>query len=86
MSIQYKSIKDLNNMLLSKEISHKELITETFALIESKKNLNAFITLNKDAAIEKAVLLDRKKNESMLAGIPIAQKDLFCTKDLRTTC
>ena len=86
MSIQYKSIKDINNMLLSKEISHKELITETFALIESKKNLNAFITLNKDAAIEKAVLLDRKKNESMLAGIPIAQKDLFCTKDLRTTC
>ena len=86
MSIQYKSIKDLNNMLLNKEISYKELISETFALIESKKNLNAFITLNKDAAIEKAVLLDRKKNKSILAGIPIAQKDLFCTKDLRTTC
>jgi len=86
MSIQYKSIKNLTSMLQNKEISHKELINETFTLIESKMDLNAFITLNKDAAIEKATLLDSKKNDSSLAGIPIAQKDLFCTKDLRTTC
>ncbi|MDC0440020.1 amidase family protein [Gammaproteobacteria bacterium] len=86
MSIQYKSIKNLTSMLQNKEISHKELINETFTLIESKMDLNAFITLNKDAAIEKATLLDSKKNDSSLTGIPIAQKDLFCTKDLRTTC
>ena len=86
MSIQYKSIKNLTSMLQNKEISYKELINETFTLIESKMDLNAFITLNKDMAIEKATLLDSKKNDSLLAGIPIAQKDLFCTKDLRTTC
>lgn len=86
MSIQYKSIKNLTSMLQNKEISHKELIDETFTLIESKMDLNAFITLNKNVAIEKATLLDSKKNDSSLAGIPIAQKDLFCTKDLRTTC
>ena len=62
MSIQYKSIKNLTSMLQNKEISHKELINETFTLIESKMDLNAFITLNKDAAIEKATLLDSKKN------------------------
>jgi Asp-tRNA(Asn)/Glu-tRNA(Gln) amidotransferase A subunit family amidase len=61
MSIQYKSIKNLTSMLQNKEISHKELINETFTLIESKMDLNAFITLNKDAAIEKATLLDSKK-------------------------
>jgi aspartyl-tRNA(Asn)/glutamyl-tRNA(Gln) amidotransferase subunit A len=86
MSIQYKSIKDLSNMLLKRDISHEELIKETFSLIESNIDLNAFITLNKDSAIEKAISLDNNKVESTLSGIPIAQKDLFCTKDLRTTC
>ena len=87
MSIQYKSIKDLSNMLLNRDISHEELIKETFSLIESNIDLNAFITLNKDSAIEKAISLDNNKAQSStLSGIPIAQKDLFCTKDLRTTC
>jgi aspartyl-tRNA(Asn)/glutamyl-tRNA(Gln) amidotransferase subunit A len=81
MSIQYKSIKDLSNMLLKRDISHEELIKETFSLIESNIDLNAFITLNKDSAIEKAISLDNNKVESTLSGIPIAQKDLFCTKD-----
>ena len=39
MSIQYKSIKNLTSMLQNKEISHKELINETFTLIESKVDL-----------------------------------------------
>ena len=39
MSIQYKSIKNLTSMLQNKEISHKELINETFTLIESKTKM-----------------------------------------------
>ena len=86
MSIQYKTIKELSTMLKNNDISTKELVTETYSLIKSNTHLNAFITLNEDNAIKKAEDLDKNISTATLAGIPIAQKDLFCTKDLRTTC
>lgn len=86
MSIQYKTISELRSMLDAKKISSKEIVEETFNLIERNSDLNAFITLNKDAAIAKSVEIENSSVKSSLHGIPIAQKDLFCTKDLRTTC
>jgi aspartyl-tRNA(Asn)/glutamyl-tRNA(Gln) amidotransferase subunit A len=86
MSIQYKSIYELRNMLNSKEISNAELIKETFLLIKNNAELNAFVTLNEEESLKKANNLDNSSGSGSLAGIPIAQKDLFCTKDLRTTC
>ena len=85
MSIQFKTIKDLSTMLKNKDISNKELVQDTYSLIKSNVHLNAFITLNKEASLKKAEELDKNKSSGNLAGIPIAQKDLFCTKDLRTT-
>ena len=86
MSIQFKTIKELKDMLQKKEISNKEMVEDTFTLIESNKHLNAFVTLNKEVSLKKAENLDNNPSNLPLAGIPIAQKDLFCTKDLRTTC
>ncbi|MGB1459724.1 MAG: Asp-tRNA(Asn)/Glu-tRNA(Gln) amidotransferase subunit GatA [Gammaproteobacteria bacterium] len=86
MSIQFKTIKQLGEMLNNKEISHVELIQETFSLITKNNHLNAFVTLNELESLKKAEILDKSPSSSTLAGIPIAQKDLFCTKDLRTTC
>ena len=54
MSIRYKTIKELSEMLKNNDISHSELIQETFSLIEENKNLNSFVTLNKENAILKA--------------------------------
>ena len=73
-------------MISSKEISNKEVVQEVYKLIRGNEHLNAFITLNEQKSIEKAEALDKKVSELPLAGIPIAQKDLFCTKGLRTTC
>ena len=86
MSIQYKTIKELSFMLKSKQISNSELMVETFDLVDKYKDLNAFITLNKENALLKAKELDDNPLDLSLSGIPIAQKDLFVTKDLRTTC
>tara|TARA_B100001175_G_scaffold114472_1_gene97147 strand:+ start:19 stop:1467 length:1449 start_codon:yes stop_codon:yes gene_type:complete len=86
MSIQFKTIKELSSMLQSKEVSNYELLQETFKLVKSYKHLNAFITLNEDNALKKARNLDNNTSDLSLSGIPIAQKDLFVTKGLRTTC
>ena len=86
MTIKYKTIKEIKNMISQKVISNKEIVQEVFKLIEENKHLNAFITLNKENCIKKALDLDNNPSINSLAGVPIAQKDLFCTKGIKTTC
>ena len=87
MSIQFKTIRELRDMLDTKSISCEELANETHKLAEDLKELNCFVTMNKDASIEKSKIIDRAdQTDSVLSGIPLAQKDLFCTEGLRTTC
>ena len=86
MTIKYKTIKEIKNMISQKEISNKEVVEEVYNHIHENEHLNAFITLNKEHALKKSEDLDNNPSDLPLAGIPIAQKDLFCTKDLRTTC
>ena len=86
MTIKYKTIKEIKSMISQKEISNKEIIQEVYKLIDENKHLNAFITLNEENSLKKAEALDKNPSDLPLAGIPIAQKDLFCTKGVRTTC
>ena len=53
--------------------------------IEKIKKLNAYISENYENAIKKAKIFDQKPDFKKLPGIPIAVKDLFCTKNIRTT-
>ena len=74
-------------MIDAKSISSQELVKETLKLAESLKELNCFVTMNKDEGIKKAIEVDETNaTNSLLKGIPLAQKDLFCTEGLRTTC
>ena len=86
MTIKYKSIKEIKKMISNKEISNVEIVNEVFKNISENEHLNAFITLNEEDSIKKAVYLDNNPSDLALSGIPFAQKDLFCTKGLRTTC
>ena len=86
MTIKFKTIKEIKKMISQKEISNKEIVQEVYKLIDENIHLNAFVTLNEDNSLKKAEDLDNNPSDSPLAGIPIAQKDLFCTKGLRTTC
>jgi aspartyl-tRNA(Asn)/glutamyl-tRNA(Gln) amidotransferase subunit A len=78
------SIVEINNKLKNKEIKPIDLVNEVFHNIENS-NLNAFITLNKEDAIKKALELEHKEVDNLLFAIPIAIKDNILTKDLRTT-
>ena len=86
MTVKYKTIKEIKKMISQKEISHKEIIQDVYKLVKENANLNAFITLNEEKSLKKAESFDNNPSDCSLAGIPIAQKDLFCTKGLRTTC
>ena len=87
MSIQFKSILELRKMLDTKVISTEELIQETFKLASKLKSLNCFVTMNEEASMQKASQIDQGSHSiSALSGIPLGQKDLFCTEGLRTTC
>lgn len=82
------SIEELHEMLVKKEISVEQLVKSTFENIEAtEKDVNAFITLNKEAAIEAAQALDQSgiDENNVMSGIPIAIKDNIITNDLKTT-
>ena len=81
-----KSIKELHKLLKTKQIKPIDLVEEAFKRIESNKELNAYITLNKEDAINKAKELEDKEVDNILFGIPIAVKDNIVTKGLLTTC
>ena len=81
-----KDLKEINELLKKKKIKPIDLVEEAFERIESNKELNAYITLNKETAIERAKELEAKEVDNILFGIPIAVKDNIITKGLKTTC
>ena len=81
------SILELKDLLLTKKISAIE-ITKYYLEGIKKSDLNAFITVCEETAIEEAKNADNliaKGEVKELTGIPIAIKDAFCTKGVRTT-
>ena len=81
-----KSVLELHELLKQKKIKPIDLVEEAFANIENNKELNAYITLNKEEAIKQAKELEDKEVDNVLFGMPIAIKDNIVTKDMLTTC
>ncbi|WP_367025593.1 Asp-tRNA(Asn)/Glu-tRNA(Gln) amidotransferase subunit GatA [Methylococcus sp. ANG] len=85
-----KTIAELAAGLERKEFSSVELTQAHFARIERlDPALNSFITATPEIALAQAGAADERiaKGEAgPLTGIPIAQKDIFCTKGVRTSC
>ena len=84
------SLKQLAQNLSDKTFSSQEL-TEFFLgrVKKYNKQLNAFITIDEPASLSMAKKADdqiAKKEQGLLTGIPIAQKDIFCAEGWRTTC
>lgn len=79
------SLEEINLLLRNKTIKPIDLVNEAYEKIE-QNDLNAFITLCKEDAINKAIELEGKEVDSIYFGIPITIKDNFLTKGVKTTC
>jgi len=82
---------ELGSAIKRGEISSPEAVARVFDAIETKdKAINAYITLNRDQALERAAVvqqkIERDELTSPLAGVPVAIKDNICTKGIKTTC
>ncbi|MEY4708240.1 MAG: hypothetical protein RJB58_1963 [Pseudomonadota bacterium] len=82
------TLAEARDAVQAKKISSKELTGAFVKAIEAGRPLNAFITEAGEQAMLMADASDRRiaKGEGgALEGLPLAIKDLFCTKGVRTT-
>jgi aspartyl-tRNA(Asn)/glutamyl-tRNA(Gln) amidotransferase subunit A len=84
-----KTIAELAKGLRSGEFSSVELTKAFLARIKQHNSLNTYITFTEDLALQEAKAADArlaKGDAELLTGIPVAQKDIFCTEGVKTTC
>src|SRR5689334_2495594 len=82
------TLAEARDAIRAKKISSKELTGAFVAAIEKARPLNAFITEAGEQAMLMADAADRRIAQGKmgaLEGLPLAIKDLFCTKGTRTT-
>ncbi|XP_059610506.1 glutamyl-tRNA(Gln) amidotransferase subunit A, mitochondrial [Phlebotomus argentipes] len=90
MKVLPRSIKLLAAQLREKSVNCEEISTVISSTVQKTKNLNAFITVTEECAEKQ--WSDSKERHKLgkslgdLDGVPIAVKDNFCTKNIRTTC
>ncbi|HFI0792146.1 TPA: Asp-tRNA(Asn)/Glu-tRNA(Gln) amidotransferase subunit GatA [Streptococcus suis] len=88
MTFNNKTIDELHDLLVKKEISAVELTKATLEDIKSREGaVDAFLTITEDAALAQAAVLDEKgiDADNVMAGIPLAVKDNISTKGILTT-
>lgn len=90
MNLEYLELTELRKLLDEKKISSVELTKYFLKRIKNLDNkLNSFVTVTEEEALKDARDADDFINSPgenpFLCGIPYASKDLFCTKNIRTT-
>ena len=85
-----KTVKELSTGLANGEFSSVELTQlylDRINKLDSK--INSFITVTGESALKDAQAADDLRAQGkagIWTGIPLAHKDIFCTKDVKTTC
>ena len=83
------SLTALRDMLRRREISSTELTRHCLDRVAQYSDLNTFITVDESGAMSAAAAADAQLaggEHGLLTGVPIAHKDIFCTKGVLTTC
>ena len=90
MNLHTLTIAQAQDLLAKKEISSVELTRAFLDRIDKYDDtISAFITVDPDLALKQAEQADRiiAKGESQaFTGVPVALKDVLCTKGVKTTC
>lgn len=85
-----KTLAELSRALHNKEFSSVELTQHYLNRIKQYDHtLKSFITVCEDSALAEAKAADARLQQGgahALTGIPLAQKDIFCTKGVKTSC
>ena len=86
-----RTIEAIHKLYATGVAKPSDIVSATLDRIEAANpRLNAFLTINRKAAIERAHALDADIKTQLqtqpLVGIPVAIKDNMCTTGLRTTC
>jgi len=85
------TIHEAHRLLKEKKISSIELTKEYLERIKQREpDVHAFVTVTEEKAFQQARRADEmiKAGDDInpLAGVPLAIKDVICTKGVRTTC
>jgi len=84
--ITTQSLSSLVDNIKNKKLSSEEVTKAFVDRSEKSKELNSYISEDFSHAIDNAKKFDQNPNFDLkLPGIPMAVKDLFCTKNVRTT-
>ena len=90
MELHELTIHELQDKLRAGETTAAEINASVFSRIDAvDPNLHAYILLMREQAAAEAERADaeiRRGEIKPLTGIPIALKDIFCTRGIRTTC
>jgi len=84
-----KTVAELTRGLRAKQFSSTELTQAFLHRISKYKALNAFITVDAERSLAQAKAADTqlaRGEGGALAGVPVAQKDIFCADGWLTTC
>src|SRR5881227_3698976 len=86
MDICFTPARTLARLIRTRKVSATEVMRAFIAQIERvNPKVNAIVTFLPGQALKAAKALDRRKSSGVLAGLPIAYKDLVPTKGIRTT-
>ncbi len=83
------SIAELARLLRRRELSSVELTRHCLEAAQQQQHLNCFITLTPELALDQARAADlrlARAEGTVLTGIPIAYKDIYCTTGVKTSC
>jgi aspartyl-tRNA(Asn)/glutamyl-tRNA(Gln) amidotransferase subunit A len=90
MELHQLTIHELQKLIVSGEVTSFGIVTSVFKRIDAvEEDVHAYITLMKNYAFEEALKADKDIKAGKikpLTGIPIALKDIVCTKGFLTTC